>query len=271
MAKTESKSESSPQGNDCLPPVAFVTGAGSGIGAAIAERFAREGWDLVLVGRRQDALDATAKHILGLTGRPSKSITTLPLDISNPNSVAVLSRWTKMSETFANRIQSVIHNAGIYERASILTSTDVSWHRVFETNLFAVVRLTQVLYPCLKRNRGSLIAVSSTLGLRPVKETGAYSASKAALNNWVQTFALEAAADGVRANAVCPGIVDTPIHEFHAAANKNETLNSLSKLQPMGRIGQPNDVANMVWTLAAPGSDWITGTLIPVDGGISLT
>lgn len=271
MNKTESNSESSPQGNDCLPPVALVTGAGSGIGAAIAERFAKEGWDIVLLGRRQEALETTAKHILSLTGRSSQSITTLPIDISSENAVAILNRWTKLSESCANRIHSVIHNAGIYERASTLTSTDISWHRVFETNLFAVIRLTQVLYPFLKRNRGSLIAVSSTLGLRPVRDTGAYSASKAAVNNWVQTFALEAATDGVRANAVCPGIVDTPIHEFHSAANKNETLDALAKLQPMGRIGQPNDIANMVWTLAAPGSEWITGTLIPVDGGISLT
>ena len=262
--------KSNPSGDDKLTPVAFVTGAGSGIGAAIAERFAKEGWDLALVGRRQDALDETAKRISSLTGKPSKAISTIPIDISSTESVAILNRWIKMSESVSSRVQCLVHNAGIYERASTLTSTDVSWHRIFETNLFAVIRLTQALYPCLKRNHGSVVAVSSTLGLRPVKDAGAYSASKAALNNWVQTFALESASDGVRVNAVCPGIIDTPIHGFHASANKQETLKALAPLQPLGRIGQPEDVASMVWNLASPGSEWITGTLIPVDGGISL-
>ncbi len=262
--------KSNPAGNDKSTPVAFVTGAGSGIGAAIAERFAKEGWDLVLVGRRQEALTETAKRLSAQTGKPSDALTTLSLDIADPDSVSTLSRWLKANENVSNRIQCLIHNAGIYERASSLQSTDTSWHRIFEINLFAVIRLTQVLYPCLKQNRGSMIAVSSTLGLRPVKETGAYAASKAALNNWVQTFALESAIDGVRANAVCPGIIDTPIHGFHTASNKEDTLKVLAPMQPLGRIGQPHEVASMVWHLAGPGSEWITGTLIPVDGGISL-
>jgi NAD(P)-dependent dehydrogenase (short-subunit alcohol dehydrogenase family) len=265
-----SQLKSNPSGDDNLPPVAFVTGAGSGIGAAIAERFAKEGWDLVLVGRRQDALEETAKRISHVTGRPYTATTTIPIDISSTDSVATLNRWIKTSEAVSCRIRCLIHNAGIYERASTLASTDMSWHRVFETNLFAVIRLTQTLYPCLKQNQGSVIAVSSTLGLRPVKETGAYSASKAALNSWVQTFALESAVDQVRVNAICPGIVDTPIHDFHNAPNRQEALAAMASLQPLGRIGKPADIANMVWNLAAPGSEWITGALIPVDGGISL-
>ncbi len=251
-------------------PVALITGAGSGIGAAIAARFAKEGWDLVLVGRKQEALDVTAKTVVSLTGRPNSFVTTIALDVSKGHAIEILIRWMNRSESTSSRIQSVIHNAGIYERASSIDSTDESWHRIFETNLFAVVRITQALYPTLKVNRGSLIAVSSTLGMRPVKDTGAYSASKAALNNWIQTFALESAKDGVRANAVCPGIVDTPIHDFHLAENKDEILKSLAQLQPLGRIGKPQDVSNMVWNLAAPGAEWITGALIPVDGGISL-
>lgn len=256
-------------------PVVVITGAGSGIGAATAERFAREGWELVLIGRRPEALDDTAKRInlTLLNEEPTRKpvIHTFPLDISNPESVRLLNRWKEMNSTIANRIHSVVHNAGIYDRGKTSTSTDVTWHKMFETNLFAVIRVTQILYSSLKQNRGSIVNISSTLGLRPTMDAAAYSASKAALNNWTQSFALEAAADGVRVNAVCPGIVDTPIHDFHAAADKSSTLEKLGPIQPMGRIGQPSEIAHMVWTLAGPGSEWTTGALISIDGGISLT
>jgi len=256
-------------------PVVVITGAGSGIGAATAERFAREGWELVLIGRRPEALEATAKRItqnLTQAQPPRKPVIhTIPVDISSLESVSVLNRWSKMSMTVANRVHALVHSAGIFERNRTIVSTDVSWHRVFETNLFAVIRVTQILYPYLKKNRGSITNISSTLGLRPTMDTAAYSASKAALNNWTQSFALEAAADGVRVNAVCPGIVDTPIHDFHVAPDKAATLEKLGPIQPMGRIGQPSEIAHMVWTLAGPGSEWTTGALIAVDGGISLT
>jgi NAD(P)-dependent dehydrogenase (short-subunit alcohol dehydrogenase family) len=256
-------------------PVVVITGAGSGIGAAAAERFAREGWELVLIGRRPEALEATAKRItqLLLQAQPSRKpvIHILPVDIANLESISVLNRWTNMSAAVANRIHALVHCAGIFERNKTMVSTDVSWHSMFETNLFAVIRVTQILYPPLKQNRGSITNISSTLGLRPTMDTAAYSASKAALNNWTQSFALEAAKDGVRVNAVCPGIVDTPIHDFHAAADKASTLEKLGPIQPLGRIGQPSEIAHMVWTLAGPGSEWTTGATIAVDGGISLT
>jgi NAD(P)-dependent dehydrogenase (short-subunit alcohol dehydrogenase family) len=98
--------------------------------------------------------------------------------------------------------------------------------------------------------------------------TSAYSASKAAMNSLTQTLALELAPQGVRVNSVCPGIVDTPIHSFHFSGEKEKL--GLGKLQPLGRIGQPEDIAHAVWSLVGPGSEWITGSILTVDGGISL-
>ncbi|MDX9731555.1 MAG: SDR family oxidoreductase [Bdellovibrionales bacterium] len=245
-------------------PVAVVTGAGSGIGAATAERFAKEGWDVVLIGRRPDALEATRKKI-GARG------ISLPLDLAERDSLNTVNRWAQMSSHIASRIHAIVHNAGIYEPSTTLTSTDVSWHRTFELNVFSIIRLTQALFPYLKNNQGSLVTVSSTLGLKPTAGTAAYSASKAALINWSQSFALEAAPLGVRVNCVCPGIVDTPIHEFHTASDKTETLQKLGPLQPLGRIGRPEEIAHMIWTLAGPGSEWTTGATISIDGGIGLT
>lgn len=250
-----------------MPPIAFITGAGTGIGAATAELFAKAGWDLILVGRRTALLEATA---LKLQTAYDCTATAFTLDVTSPDSKQEAASWLKQNTKMAERISAVVHNAGIVERKGTLDSTDESWHRTFETNLFGVVRLTQALYPFLKLNKGAIVNVSSTLGLRPIPETAAYSASKAALINWTASFAKEAGADGVRVNCVCPGIIDTPIQTFHHAPNREALIEAMANLQPLGRIGKPEDVAHMIWALAGPGSEWTTGAVVTVDGGINL-
>lgn len=247
-----------------LPPVAVITGAGSGIGEATAVRFSDEGWETVLIGRRLDRLEKTAKSL--------KTRTTLfPLDLSSPESGSQASKWVQMNPSISNRVTTLIHNAGIFDRGTTADSSDNQWHRIFETNLFAVIRLTQAFLPCLKSTKGSIVNVSSTLGLRPTSDTAAYSASKAALVNWTQSLALELGPFGVRANCVCPGIVDTPIHSFHETSNKNEVIAKMGSLQPLGRIGQPADISHMIYALASSGAAWTTGAVVAVDGGINLT
>lgn len=244
-------------------PVVLITGAGSGIGEATAARFSHEGWGVILVGRRKDALEKVKASL-----RTESFV--LPLDLASKNSDQTVTDWISANKTIADRITTVIHNAGIFERATTTDSSLDSWSRIFETNLFGVIRLTKVLFPILKMNGGAIVNVNSTLGLRPTADTAAYSASKAALLNWAASFAKEAGPHGVRINSVCPGIVDTPIHSFHTAKNKAATLESLAPLQPLGRIGQPHDVAHMIWALSSPGSEWTTGATVCVDGGINL-
>lgn len=247
---------------------AFITGAGSGIGAATALRFAKEGWDVILVGRRVDALKSVADLVTKNKSPGTPHV--CPLDISKPEEAHTLAKWLEARPEIAKRISAVVHNAGIYEQATTLTSSDESWHRMFETNLFGVIRLTQVLYPFLKTNRGSLTTVSSTLGQRPTPNTPAYSASKAALINWGHSFAKEVAGDGVRVNCVCPGIVDTPIHSARPQPGDGDILKALGPLHPLGRVGRPEEVASMIWNLSGPGSEWTTGAVVNVDGGINL-
>lgn len=248
-------------------PVAVVTGAGTGIGAATVLRFAKEGWDVVLMGRRPEPLAEVANQI-----GPRASV--FSYDISNSNSLKVAQDWTRQNAGLANRITALVHNAGIYEQATTLESSDESWHRIFETNVFGVIRLTQALYPSLKRNRGSITTVSSTLGLRPTANTPAYSASKAALINWGHSFAKEVAPDGVRVNCVCPGIVDTPIHSARpgasAAPSREQFIQAMGVYHPLGRVGSPQEIAHMIWALTGPGSEWTTGAVVSVDGGINL-
>lgn len=253
-------------------PTVLITGSGSGIGAATAQRFASEGWDVILVGRRPDALKTVADMIAKSRGsNPTHGVAfTCPLDISNPEETKTLSKWLTTHSDLARRISAVVHNAGIYEQATTLVSSDESWRRMFETNLFGVIRLTQVLYPYVKTNRGSFTTVSSTLGLRPTPNTPAYSASKAALINWGHSFAKEVAADGVRVNCVCPGIVDTPIHSARPQPGDGDLMKVLAPLHPLGRVGRPEEVASMIWNLSGPGSEWTTGAVVNVDGGINL-
>jgi NAD(P)-dependent dehydrogenase (short-subunit alcohol dehydrogenase family) len=130
------------------------------------------------------------------------------------------------------------------------------------------VRLTHALLTHLEKNRGVVINVSSNLGLRPIPRTSAYSASKAAMINWTQSLAIELGPTGVRANCVCPGIIDTPIQAFHGQSAEQKA--ALGNLQPIGRIGVPDDVAYAIWSLCGPGSEWMTGSVLTVDGGISL-
>ncbi|MES2962398.1 MAG: SDR family oxidoreductase [Bdellovibrionota bacterium] len=238
----------------------LVTGAGTGIGRAVAEKFLAEGFQVVAVGRRPEPLRELERT------NPLK-IRAIPCDISKPDDVKKLVSYLKSDATFGATLSVLVNNAGTYERKSFADSNDVDWTSTFEVNLFGAVRLTREAMPLLEKNQGAIVNVSSTLGLRPVSQTSVYSASKAAMINWTKALAIESGARKVRVNCVCPGIIDTPIHPFHA---KPEAQTALQNLQPLGRIGKPEDVAHAVWSLAGPGSEWITGAVLSVDGGIEL-
>lgn len=261
----ESRLMSTLKSSQTLAPVALITGGGSGIGAATAKKFLSEGWRVILVGRNRDRLLSVSHEI-------QENVSIRVCDISDADQTQKLARElldSSSPEKLGQNLKALIHNAGIYERSSLSESTDKHWEKMFAINFFGPVRLTRDLMPLLESTKGVVINVSSTLGLRPIPETGAYSASKAAMISWTQTLALEFAKSGVRANAICPGIIDTPIHPFHNQS-ESEKLQTLGSLQPLGRIGRPEDVAHAIWSLCAPGSEWITGTTLTVDGGINL-
>jgi NAD(P)-dependent dehydrogenase (short-subunit alcohol dehydrogenase family) len=243
-------------------PTALISGGGSGIGRATALRFLNEGWQVVIIGRRLEPLQEFA-------GQSPDRIFPFACDITKIQDVEKLASELRKKSGLADSLNVIVNNAGIFERRSIRDTDDALWMRIFETNLLGSVRLTREFLPEIERNHGAIINVSSTLGLRPVAETSAYSALKAAMINWTQCLALEISPSGARANCVCPGIVDTPIHAFHSQTeNEKQGLNSL---QPLGRLGRPEDVAHAIWSLSAPGSEWMTGSVLNVDGGIYLS
>lgn len=241
----------------------LITGAGSGIGKAAAIIFSKNEYRVFLVGRDSGKLEQTQKEL------SSKSVV-VPCDISSASGLEGLKTTLK---SHSADISVLVNNAGIYKPASFTAETPEHWLWHFQTNLFAAVNLTSLLWSDLKKNKGSVVNVSSTLGLRPIAGTGAYSASKAAMNSWTQTLALEGAADGIRVNAICPGLVDTPIHSYHKSTDPEMMAlrKRLDNLQPLGRVGEPDEIASAIYFAATDAAKWMTGALVPVDGGVILT
>lgn len=246
---------------------ALVTGSSKGIGAATARRLHQGGYFVYLHGRNRSDLEALEAEL----GQQDSIVVA---DLKDPRGADSLA--SQVREKLAegkHELKMLVNNAGIFARGFSDTTSSEIWREQMQVNLFAPVRLTELLLPELRRaGQSSIVNVSSTLGLRPTADTGAYSASKAALINWTKSLALELGPAGIRVNCVCPGIVDTPIHPFHAQEpeEKKKTLQGLRSLQPMGRIGRPNEIAEAISFLGGDRSPWTTGAILSVDGGINL-
>lgn len=239
---------------------ALVTGAGSGIGQATSIALSHLGFQLLLVGRTESKLKNTQKKL------PQTSHL-LPCDVSDLKELAQL--FKKITKIVGkDNLEVLVNNAGIYGGNQAFAKTKPeSWTEIFETNLLGPVALLQGLYPLLKSSHGVVINISSTLGKKPVAGTAAYSASKAALNNLTHCLALEWAPH-VRVNAVLPGLVDTPIHDFHGLPESSAEKKMVHQMQPLKRMGRPEEVAQVVISLVQ--NPWVTGAEWVVDGGISL-
>lgn len=242
-----------------------VTGASGGIGSAIAWEYSKNGYFVYLMGRNKELLQDVAMKC-----RAGASIESC--DIQDKPSLH--KRLNEMTGNKIHRIEAVINNAGAFVRGGTEASTLEEWQRMFEVNLYSAVEITKAFIPYFKNHGGgAIVNIASTLGSKPTGETAAYSASKAAMINWTQSLALELAAANIRANVISPGIVETPIHGLQnlPPEKKLEILMGMNSLQPLGRIGQPSDIAKAAYFLGSPDSAWTTGAILNVDGGINIT
>lgn len=242
-----------------------VTGASGGIGSAIAHEYAKNGYFVYLMGRNKEALQQVAMGC-----RFGASIESCDLQ----DKAALHKRIDEMISNKIHRIETLVNNAGIYSRGTT-EGTDLKiWQTLFEVNLFSAVEITKEFIPYFKNyGGGSIVNITSTLGSKPTAETAAYSASKAAMINWTLSLALELAPHQIRANCISPGIVETPIHGLDQLSpdERLQTIKKIDPLQPLGRIGQPQDIAKAAYFLGSPDSSWTTGALLNVDGGINIT
>lgn len=243
----------------------IVTGAGSGIGAACARDLAKAGYFVVLVGRTESKLTDVASQI------GQKNCLTLSTDLSSAEGCSYLFEALKSSTASQYPLKALVNNAGIVIRKPFIETSDEEWESHFQINLMSVVRLSKEAVPLLKQNPSSpsIINISSNLGLKPIADTSSYSAVKAALINLTQSMALEFSAYKIRVNCIAPGIVETPIHHFYKTED-SKLRNQLDRLQPLGRMGQPVDIAKAVTFLVSDQSSWTTGSVLTIDGGISL-
>jgi len=236
-----------------------VTGGGRGIGLETASQLLAAGAQVCLVGRRREPLEVAAAALGG-------GAWAAPCDVSLPAdaerlAAAVRERW--------GRLDGLVNSAGIAPMAALDDTDPDTWDRAFAVNARGPYLLCRALGPLLREGRSpAVVNVSSTLAEKPIPGMAAYNASKAALNQLTRSLALEWA-PAIRVNAVMPGVVDTPIHADRGLTE--EQVHSMGRIHPMQRIGRPGDVASLILFLLSEESSWITGAVIPIDGGMLAT
>jgi NAD(P)-dependent dehydrogenase (short-subunit alcohol dehydrogenase family) len=233
--------------------VALVTGGGTGIGRATAEALVGAGWSVAISGRRVDVLERAVED-LGERG------------LAIAGDVAREADCRRMvDETVAKfgRLDLLVNNAAVFSATPVVDEDEAAWRHQFDVNLNGPWYLSRLAHPHLKASGGSVVNVLSTLAHNAGASLATYACSKAALEMLGRCLALEWGADGIRVNAVSPGVVDTPIHPPGGAE-------SMAGAHPLGRIGRPVEVAAAVLFLASDASGWTTGANLDVDGGIRI-
>lgn len=241
-------------------PVALVTGAGRGIGRAIALAFAAQGYAVGV----NDIDAATAQTVAAALAYQGGASLALPGDVADPPTVARLVAETV--DAFGG-LDAMVNNAGIEPRASILDMDPAEWDEVQAVNLRGVFLGTQAAGRVMRvTGRGSIVNISSIAGkATPLPLRSAYAASKAGVVGFTKEAAREFAAYGVRVNAVCPGVIATEM-TAHARSDPAQLAAWLAGI-PLGRLGEPEDVAHLVIFLCSNAAAYITGQAIHVDGG----
>lgn len=237
---------------------AIITGGGSGIGLATAHAFHKEGAKVVLFGRRKELLDKASKEI-------GNYVLSIQGDMTKNEDLDHL-----INETLNNfnGIDILVNNAGLFEGAPLHELSDSQWDKIMDINIRSVFQLTKRVLPTMMtRKNGSIIHISSILGLIAVPQVAAYNVSKGALNQFSRSIAVEYGSHGIRSNSICPGLIETDM-TADLMADK-ALMQEWSKEYPIGRFGKPNDIANACLYLASDESSFVTGALIPVDGGFT--
>lgn len=243
--------------------VALVTGASGGIGEATAKLFANEGASVVLIGRNEKKLNGVVSDLK----KDGKDAVAIRGDITEENEVQSVVQQTRRQ---FGKIDILVNNAAVInDPMSFHTISDKIIHELVDTNLIGTFRMTRAVLPMMiDKKSGVIVNVASVQGMKALEKVplAVYDATKAGVIMFTKSIALEYGPHNIRVNCVCPGTVKSPFLQPYLEDEKAKQL--LNSIQPLGRIGEPEDVANAILYLASDSSSWVTGAVLVVDGGV---
>ena len=242
----------------CEGLTALISGGTSGIGLAVAKTLLEDGATIYIIGRN---LERGQRAVAELESKTGKQATFLPCDVTQPNSISKALKGLR-------KIDILVNCAGIYKEQRLEEVTEQDYTRMFDVNVKGTLLLTQAVLPLLQRG-ACVVNVASDAGISGNYGCPVYCASKGAVVALTKALALDLA-PSVRVNCVCPADIDTPLlQEQLAAANGSYTLADVAEAYPLGRVGQAEEVAHVICAIASPSNSFMTGAIVPVDGGIT--
>lgn len=247
---------------------AIITGGSEGIGLGIADSFAQNGANLILIGREIDKLKKAKAKI----SKYGTLVHVLVADLSDMSGILPLSK--QILDLFS-QVDVLVNNAGVSKFAPYQETDELLLDKHLNINVKAPFLLTQALLSSLAQTKGNIINISSYFAHRMLqgRTTTAYSLTKGAINSFTKSLAFEVGNLGIRVNAIAPGTIQTPMFTKNLLSLSNEKQTAfhemITKIYPLGRIGTPKDIGNIAAFLASNQASWITGTVLAVDGGLT--
>jgi len=232
--------------------VAIVTGGSKGIGFGIAERFTNEGATVIICSRTESDLSEASDNI---------GCDSYQLDVSDSNKIRSMVEW--FTEKYG-KLDILVNNAGLIRPGRINDVNEEDWDLQLNVNLKGPYLMSSNFLPHMNKG-GSILNIASTVGLRAMKGAVAYCASKGGVVNLTKAMALDLAGE-IRVNCICPAVVDTPMVDERVQSG-HISRRVLEKVQPMGRMGKPAEIASMALHLCGSEAEWTTGSIITIDGG----
>jgi 3-oxoacyl-[acyl-carrier protein] reductase len=244
----------------------IVAGSSSGIGEATAMRFAREGWDVCLTARREGKLLEVREKLA-----PGRHLV-CPGDAAHPATAEAIR--AAIDTEWDGRLDALVNSVGVWSVGSAVDTPLDEWRQVFDLLVNSAINLTRVAVP-LMRAGGRVIHVTSIHGAHSESGAGAYSMAKAALNQYCRSLAIELAPRGILVNAIAPGFVRTPMSIVNGVSELETEWFKRNYVEghhlPLKRAGQPEEIAGVAYFLAGPDATYLTGQVITVDGGLTIT
>lgn len=240
--------------------VGIVTGAGTGIGRACAIALANEGARLALAGRRKDRIQQLADEL-------GDRVVAVACDVTRPDEINRLLGQT--ADRFGE-LNFLVNNAGVLRPGTAEQVTEDDWDLTFNTNVRSVWLLSRAVLPNLRKaGGGSIINIASVLGMVGARNRAAYAASKGAVVLLTKCMAIDHGLENIRVNAICPSFIETELTAAMMAGAQDPAAirRERAAAHPIGRLGRPEDVGGLVVYLASDESGWVTGAILPIDGG----